>query len=109
MDASRSGVRRRRDRCADSSSHSQPPFARRVERHLEWCDGCRKEVAELQEGLSSIPLSLATVEPPRLLEERVVARLLTASGRWKTASRQEVRALVAATLAAVLVAVGALG
>ena len=38
-----------------------------------------------------------------------MTRLLTASGRWKTVSRQGMRALVAATLAAVLVAVGALG
>jgi hypothetical protein len=54
-------------------------------------------------------LSLAPVEPPRQLEERVVARLLTAAGKSRTASRQGVRALAAATLAAVLVAVGALG
>lgn len=83
--------------------------SRRVERHLEWCEGCKKELAELQEGLTPIALSLAPVEPPRQLEERVVARLLTAAGRWKPASRQGVRALAAATLAAVLVAVGALG
>jgi Putative zinc-finger len=83
--------------------------SRRVERHLDWCPGCRKEFAELQEGLTPIALSLVPLEPPRQLEERVVARLLTAAGRWKTTSRQGVRALVAATLAAVLVALGALG
>jgi hypothetical protein len=66
-------------------------------------------VAELQEGLTPIAMSLTPAEPPRQLEERVVTRLLTASGRWKTVSRQGMRALVAATLAAVLVAVGALG
>jgi hypothetical protein len=86
-----------------------PEDARRLDRHLEWCEGCRKEVAELREGLAPIALSLDPVEPPRQLEERVVARLMTAAGRWKAAPRQGARALVAATLAAVLVALGALG
>jgi hypothetical protein len=86
-----------------------PEEARRVDRHLEWCEGCRKEVAELQEGLAPISLSLDPVEPPRQLEERVVARLMAAAGRWKVTSRQGARALVASTLAAILVALGALG
>jgi hypothetical protein len=66
-------------------------------------------VAELQEGLTPMALSLPPAEPPRHLEERVVARVLTAAGKWSTVSRQGVRALVAATLAAILVALGALG
>jgi hypothetical protein len=86
-----------------------PEAARVVERHLEWCEGCRKEVAELQEGLIPLALSLAPAEPPRALEERVVTRIMTATGRWRATSRRGVRALVAATLAAVLVAFGALG
>ena len=83
--------------------------ARQVERHLEWCEGCRKEVAELQEGLTSVALSLPVVDPPPQLEERVVTRILATAGRWRPASRQAVRGLVASTLAAVLVALGALG
>ena len=59
--------------------------------------------------MSPLALSLVPAEPPRQLEERVVARLMTAAGRWKTASRQGMRALVAATLAAILMALGALG
>jgi len=83
--------------------------ARRIERHLEWCEGCRKEVAELQEGLVPVAMSLRLAEPPPQLQERVVARVLAAAGRWSPGSRRVMRALVASTAAAVLVAVGALG
>jgi hypothetical protein len=86
-----------------------PDEARRIERHLEWCEGCRKEVAELQEGVASLTVSLPPIQPPPQLEERLVTRILTAAGRWRPASRRGVRALVASTMAAVLVAVGALG
>jgi anti-sigma factor RsiW len=83
--------------------------ARRIERHLEWCEGCRREGAELQEGLMPLAASLPQVDPPLQLEERIVTRVLEATGRWKTTSRRGVRALVASTLAAVMVALGALG
>jgi anti-sigma factor RsiW len=86
-----------------------PGEARRVERHLEWCEGCRKEVAELQEGLAPLAQSLDPVEPPRQLEERVVARIMAASGRWRGVPRHGARALLASTLTAILVALGALG
>jgi len=86
-----------------------PEDSRQVERHLEWCEGCRKEVTELQEGLTSVALSLPVADPPPQLEERVVTRILAASGRWRPVSRQAARGLVASTLAAVLVALGALG
>jgi hypothetical protein len=86
-----------------------PQDVRRVERHLEWCEGCRKELAELQEGLTPVALSLKAADPPPQLEEKVVARILSAAGKWRSSSRRGVRALVAATMAAILVAAGALG
>jgi hypothetical protein len=85
-----------------------PEEARRVERHLEWCEGCRKELAELLDGMAPLALTVPEANPPRHLEERVVTRLMAASGRWKGASQRGIRALVTATAAAMLVAVGAL-
>jgi Putative zinc-finger len=99
-----------REHLAEFALGTLPPAeARRIERHLEWCEGCRKEATELREGATPMALSLPAVEPPPRLEERVVTRILAAAGRWRTASRRGVRALVASTAAAVILAVGALG
>lgn len=83
---------------------------RQVERHLEWCAGCRKESAELAEGVETLGRSLAPASPPAALEERVVNRVLMAAGRRPQPSRRRtVRVLVSATLAAAMVALGAVG
>jgi hypothetical protein len=82
-----------------------------VERHLEWCAGCRKESAELHEGLASVALSLPPVDPPAALEDHVVSAVRSAAG-WKaprSVGRRGVRVLAVAALAAALVAVGATG
>lgn len=55
--------------------------ALRVERHVQACAGCRKELAELQEGAARIALSLGPVDPPSSLEHGVVERIAVASGR----------------------------
>jgi hypothetical protein len=83
--------------------------ATEVARHLEWCAGCRKESAELEEGASRIALALPIADPPSSLETRVVDRLRTASGRIVPGGRRRMRVLVAATLAAALLAMGATG
>jgi Putative zinc-finger len=83
--------------------------ATEVARHLEWCAGCRKESAELEEGASRIALALPIAQPPSSLETRVVDRLRTASGRIVPGSRRRMRVLLAATLAAALLAMGATG
>jgi hypothetical protein len=84
--------------------------ARQVERHLEWCAGCRKESTELAEGVETLSRSLAPISPPTALEERVVQRVMTAAGRRPhPARRRTVRVLVAATLAAAVMALGAVG
>jgi predicted anti-sigma-YlaC factor YlaD len=83
---------------------------RQVERHLEWCAGCRKEATELAEGAEILGHSLTPARPPAALEERVVYRLMMAAGRRPHPSRRRtVRVLVAATLAAAMVALGAVG
>jgi len=83
--------------------------ASEVERHLEWCAGCRKESAELEEGAARMALAVPMARPPGSLETRVVDRLRVASGRITPGGRRRVRVLVASTLAAALLAVGAMG
>jgi Putative zinc-finger len=83
--------------------------ASEVERHLEWCAGCRKEAAELEEGASRVALALPIADPPSSLETRVVDRLRTASGRIVPGGRRRIRVLLAATLAAAMLALGATG
>jgi hypothetical protein len=83
--------------------------ASEVERHLEWCAGCRKESAELEEGAARMALAVPMAQPPGSLETRVVDRLRVASGRMIPGGRRRVRVLVASTLAAALLAVGAMG
>ena len=83
--------------------------ASEVERHLEWCAGCRKESAELEEGAARMALALPVSQPAASLETRVVDRLRVASGKIAPGGRRRVRVLVASTLAAALLAVGAMG
>jgi hypothetical protein len=84
--------------------------AETVERHLALCAGCWKEYSELVEGSTAVAMALASAEPPLSLENKVVQRITTAAGTRVPAShRRRMRALVASTLAAAFVAVGALG
>jgi putative zinc finger protein len=83
--------------------------ASEVERHLEWCAGCRKESAELEEGAARMALALPVIDPRASLETQVVDRVRSAAGRVPAGGRHRARVLVAATLAAALLAVGAMG
>jgi hypothetical protein len=83
--------------------------AREVERHLEWCPGCRKEASELFEGAASMALALPVSQPPTSLEGRIVERFRMAAGRAPVPTRGRLWVLVAATLTAVFLAVGSLG
>jgi len=85
----------------------QKPDARGIERHLVWCAGCRKESGELQEGAASLGFSVPQVEPHPSLEWRIAGRL-TGTQSSRKPSRRGFRILVAATLAAMLGAVGAM-
>lgn len=80
-----------------------PEQAHRVESHLEWCAGCRKEHRELTEGMEAAARLAGLAEPPPGLEERVV-RVVR-----RTAERRSKRPARVVALVAAVVAVGALG
>jgi hypothetical protein len=85
------------------------PDAREVERHLEWCAGCRKEASELFQGAASMALALPISEPPSSLEGRIVERFRMATGRAPVPHRRKLRVLVAASLAAAIALSGTTG
>lgn len=74
----------------------------RVERHLAWCAGCRREAGELAEGMEAAAGLAGPAEPPPGLEERVVRAVR------RTAGRRSRRPARAAALLAAVVAVGAM-
>ncbi|HEY1330252.1 MAG TPA: zf-HC2 domain-containing protein [Actinomycetota bacterium] len=96
-----------RDQLAEFVMDTLPVVGHReVERHLQTCAGCRKEVSELQEGLAGAAIALPIVEPPPSLEDRVVTKVQEASGRWRSHRRRAVRVLAVSALAAAVLAAG---
>ena len=79
-----------------------------IDRHLNWCAGCRKESAELAEAAAVVGLSIPPGTPAAELEERVVARIRSAATR-ATQPRRRFIVLVAATLVAAMLAAAGLG
>lgn len=83
---------------------------RQVERHLEWCAGCRKEEAEMLEGLAGVALAMPPVEPHPSLQERVIHAVAAASGRMRSATgRRRLRLLAVGALVAAISAATAFG
>jgi hypothetical protein len=74
-----------------------PGTRSRVEQHLAWCAGCRKEAEELRTGVAGLALSLPRVDPPDHLEDRVVSAVTT-----RARAPHKRRGLAAALLAAVV-------
>src|SRR6266545_206569 len=98
-----------RDRLADYVlGGCAPEEAAAVRRHLEWCAGCRKELAELEEGVATVGWSLDPVRPPEDLEERVVDAVAEAAGARRT-ERRRFRLVTAVAVLATFLAVGAVG
>jgi hypothetical protein len=73
----------------------------RIQRHLQWCAGCRKEAGDLGQAASTLALALAPASLPEGLGERVVARVRRATGAPGTRRRARTAAasLLAATVA----------
>jgi predicted anti-sigma-YlaC factor YlaD len=79
-----------------------------IERHLAWCAACRKEAGDLHRAAALLPYALASSDPPRSLEARVVGVVREAAGGHGTTWARRGRSGVAALIAA-MVAVSALG
>ena len=89
-----------RDQLPEYALGTVDPTSRsRVERHLAWCAGCRKEAAELAEGVTGLAFDLPPADLPAELEDRVVAAVRSRA----TSSPRRRASLVAAVLAAVVV------
>jgi Putative zinc-finger len=74
-----------------------------VDRHLDWCAGCRKEAAGLGRAAATVGYSVPQSGPPLELEERIVRRIRSAAGAAPP-TRRRLRALSLATAAALLLA-----
>jgi hypothetical protein len=73
-----------------------------LDEHLAWCAACRKEASELQRAAATLAYSVAPVEPPADLEDRVVQTVRTAAARRRRTSPRRRRGVAAGLLAAVI-------
>jgi anti-sigma factor RsiW len=97
-----------RERLAEHALSNLAPDERAfVERHLQWCAGCRKEAAELVSAAAVAGKALPQADPPAELEDRVVRAVRAAAGARPRRRRvRAVAVLVAATLAVLGLGVG---
>jgi hypothetical protein len=81
-----------------------------VERHVEWCAGCRKEASDLMEAAAALPLALTSPPPRAELEDAVVKAVQREAGKASGhhLGHGRFRTAAAAVIAA-FVAVAALG
>jgi len=79
---------------------------RRVERHLAWCAGCRKESSDLASAAATFAFTLEPAPMPESLRSRVVDAVKRAAGT--PGPRRRTRAAGAAIVAG-FIAVGSLG
>ena len=72
-----------------------------LDEHLAWCAACRKEAGELQRAAATLAYSVAPVEPPADLEDKVVQVVRTAARRRRASPRRR-RGIAAGLLAAAI-------
>ncbi|HEX6231244.1 MAG TPA: zf-HC2 domain-containing protein [Actinomycetota bacterium] len=77
-----------------------------VERHLQWCAGCRKEASELGQAAATLAFTLEPAPVPHGLGERIVERVKRAAGAPGTQRRART---AAASIVAAMVAIAGLG
>ena len=77
------------------------PDRERIQRHLEWCAGCRKEAGDLGQAAATLAFALVPAPVPEGLGERVVARVRRAAGvpGARRRARTAAASLIAATVA----------
>lgn len=96
-----------REALAERALSALPPDeAAEIDRHLEWCAGCRKEAGELQHAAATFGMALPPATPPPHLRERVVGAVKAMAGEPGT--RRRTRSAVASVIAA-MVAIAGLG
>lgn len=96
-----------RDQLPELAVGVLPPGERvALERHLQWCAGCRKEAGELGQAAATVAFTLPPAPLPPGLEDRVVVGVGKAAARPRTGRRT--RTAVAAIIAAAI-AVASLG
>lgn len=83
-----------------------PDDRKEVERHLQWCAGCRKEASDLGQAAAILAYSLTPASVPQGLNERVVDRVRRVAGGSGTPRRART---AAAAIVAAMVAVASLG
>jgi hypothetical protein len=86
-----------------------PDDRRQVERHLQWCAGCRKEASDLGQAAAILAYSLPPAPVPQGLSERVVDRVRRAAGASGPSGTPRRARTVAAAIVAAMVAVASLG
>jgi hypothetical protein len=77
-----------------------------IERHLQWCAGCRKEASDLGQAAATLALALPPAVVPPGLGDRVLARVRRAAGA--PGSHRRARTAVASLIAA-MIAIASLG
>jgi hypothetical protein len=75
-----------------------------VERHLQWCAGCRKEAGELGQAAATFTFALEPEPLPEGLEDRVVAIVRRAAATPN--GRRRAGAVIAAIVAAAIAVAG---
>jgi hypothetical protein len=72
-----------------------------LERHLQWCAGCRKEAGELGQAAATVAFVLTPAPLPPGLEDRVVVGVGKAAARPRAGrrTRMAIAAIIAATIA----------